>query len=149
MLPARMRLGARWGDVCIINISSRGMMVYAKVPVQPGSYVELRRGEQLVVARVVWRQNNRIGLQSHNRLPVEEIISSDTAAAVAPVVTGKPLLERRKFVRQAEESRFRSRAMEYLAVIAIGTVLAGGLGVYVQQTLARPIHAVKSVLGHR
>ena len=81
MLPARMRSSGGWSDACILNVSSRGLLVYSNTAVDPGSTVEIRRGGQLVIARVVWRQNQRIGLCSPDPVPIEDIISDKTAAA--------------------------------------------------------------------
>lgn len=144
-----MRNGAGWSDACILNISSHGLMIYAKCTVEPGSYVELRRGGQMVSARVVWRANNRIGLCSPAPIPVEDIISSETAAAALPAITAGAKIERRKHRRDPERSRDRSRAIEFMSLVLIGITLAGGVAVYAQQTLVKPLAAVQMALGSR
>ena len=45
LVPARLRHGAAWSDTCIVNISSRGLMIHSSRPLQPGSKVEVYRGE--------------------------------------------------------------------------------------------------------
>lgn len=147
MLPARMRNGAGWTDACILNVSSRGLLVYAKCAAQPGSQIELRRGGYLIVATVVWRNNERIGICSEGPVPVDDLISSEAASAAVPALTGTVELERRKQRRDPDRSRARSRAMEFLALVLIGTALAGAAAVYVQQALTKPLAAVNRALG--
>jgi len=62
LVPARLRDGASWSDACILNISSRGMMIHTGRPIRRGCEVELRRGEHMIVARVMWRDGARAGL---------------------------------------------------------------------------------------
>lgn len=143
-----MRSASGWGDACILNISSRGLMIYAQHPVEPGSYIELRRGGALVVARVVWRKNQRVGLCSHDRLPVDDIISGAAAAAVVPSL-GAPRLDRRRKPRLEDGSRLRGRAIQFLSLVLIASALASGLGFYVIETLGRPAAAVERALGSR
>ena len=149
MLPARIRSGAGWSDACILNISPRGLLVYAKCPAQPGTSIELRRGGYLVLAEVVWRNNERIGLCSHDEVPVDDLISSEAAAAAVPVLTGTLEVERRKRPRDADRSRARSRAMEFLSLVLIGAALAGGAAVSAHQALTAPLAAVNRALGAR
>ena len=149
MLSARLRNGSGWTDACILNISSRGMLVYVKGGARPGSYVELRKGDNRVVARVIWRNNNRIGLCSADPLPVAQIISSETAVAAAassPALAGR-IRERRNRLAPEERSRARSRAMEFLSLVLIGTAIAGTAAVYVQQVMSKPLARVIGVIG--
>lgn len=44
LISARMRTGASWGDVCLLNLSSRGVLAQAAVPPPKGAYIEVRRG---------------------------------------------------------------------------------------------------------
>src|SRR4029078_1604392 len=81
-LPARMRMDSSWCDACILNISSRGLMIHVGRGAPNGDTVELRRGHHVIVARVVWRDGSRAGLHSDDRLPVEEILSLSQAPAL-------------------------------------------------------------------
>ena len=147
MLPARMRSSTGWSDACILNISTRGLLIYALGSADPGSFVEIRRGNQLVVARVVWRQNQRIGLQSPDPLRIAEIISSDTAeaAVIVPVVIpSKP--DRRKVGRDWEKSRAIGRAVEFLSLVLIAVALGAAVSAYVLDILSGPFARVGGAL---
>ena len=146
MLPARMRSQSGWSDACILNISSRGLLIYSNGPAQPGTFVEVRRGGQLVIARVVWRQNQRMGLCSPDPVHVEDIIRADSAAiATVSTAPGVPI-ERRRIPRDPERSRDHGRAAEFIAIVLIGGALAFAAMASMQETLARPLAAVDQAM---
>ena len=74
LIPARMRSESGWSDACILNVSSGGLLVYSAGGARPGSHVEIRRGGSLIIANVVWRSNQRIGLCSHHPVPIQEML---------------------------------------------------------------------------
>ena len=49
MIRARMRSGVSWHDVCILNLSRRGLGIQAAEPPQRGAYVEIRRGKHVIL----------------------------------------------------------------------------------------------------
>ena len=147
MVPARVRLGCRWDDACILNISSRGLLIHAKEPLQRGTYVELRRGPYVIVARVVWGEGARAGLQAQDRMPVEQLV---TLAAPPPQPAsdgGGMRIERRARPRSHERSRQLGRAMEFACFAAIGLLAATAALALVVDTLARPLAQVRAALG--
>jgi hypothetical protein len=146
MLPARMRVGMTWGDACILNVSSRGLMIHASRPVAEGSTIELWHGGRLIVARVVWREGLRTGLSAEDRILVDEIMSLQQAAA-ARLSGHWSQHERRKRPRTHETNRVRSRMMQFASIAAIGASLAVGVFSMVEAALARPIAYVESALG--
>lgn len=146
MLPARMRSNAGWSDACILNVSSGGLLIYSNAAADPGATIEIRRGGQMVAARVVWRQNQRIGLRSCNPVPVEEIISDQTAAS-AVLSCGEPLrLERRRQPRNPDRSRAQGRAIEFLFVATLGSAVAAWAAMSVHEALAAPMSAIGTAL---
>ena len=76
LIPARMRSESGWSDACILNVSSGGLLVYSAGGARPGTHVEIRRGGSLIIANVVWRSNQRIGLCSHHPVPIQEVLDT-------------------------------------------------------------------------
>jgi hypothetical protein len=144
VVPARLRHGASWSDACILNISSRGLMIYTARPMAQGTEVELRRGEHLILARVIWRDGARAGLCADERIPVEEIV---TGAHSPKLQLTSVAGERRATPRVSHSSRVRAGWVEFAGVVAIAVSLAGAGFVTVQTALARPLAAVAAVLG--
>ena len=150
VLPARLRSGAQWSDTCILNISSRGMMIHSGQPASTGTIVELRRGEHVILARVMWRDGGRIGLQSKERLPVEEILSLSQSKALRLVASSGTLVERRKHPRRSgEDARLRGRAFEFAGVLTIVASLTIGAWAMAEQAFARPLAIVEGAINGR
>jgi len=148
ILPARMRSQSEWSDACILNISPGGLLVYSAGNAQPGTHVEIRRGGTLIIANVVWRKNQRIGLCSHHPVPMREMMQNDTVAAIAASDT-PVLLERRRQPRSADTSRLQVRAMDFAATAAIGIALAAAAALCVEDAVSRPVSAVEAALAGR
>ena len=144
LVPARVRDCAGWSDACIVNISSRGLMIRSSRPIAPDSEVEIWSGDHAIAARVVWRDGARAGLRSEEPIPVEQILTVGSAPALqlaAPPKT-KP-----RHQGSEERSRLRGRTMEFVATVAIGAAFAlAGLSM-VGEAFARPLAIVSAALG--
>jgi len=145
LLPARVRSETGWSDACILNISSRGLLLYSTCGASPGAFVELRRGNHLVVARVVWRKNGRMGLWSPEKVNIQGIISDQVAAAAGR--SSGSAAERRRIPRTEQQNRERAKAMEFLATVLIASSLAVCAVFYVHEVMAKPLSAVRAALG--
>ena len=147
MLPARLRAGAQWSDTCILNISSRGLLIHSARAAPEGSIIELRRGDQVIVARVMWREGARVGLQADERLPVEQIMSLGQSKALQLTASSGAAVERRKQPRTEVDARLRGRAIEFASVAVIAASMALTIWSMASEALARPMAAVSAALG--
>lgn len=139
VLQARLRANHRWSDACILNLSPRGLMVYSPQPTDLGSFVEIRRGEQAIVARVVWRRNNRIGLRSERPLALEQVITGADTVSALKIGAVKLVGDRRKHPRTDDDSRSLGRIIEFVSIATVAVVLAGSAYSVVARTLSTPI----------
>jgi hypothetical protein len=104
-----------------------------------GSTVELRRGDHVIVARVVWREGPRAGLQADERIPIEEIMSLSRSGTLRLVAGHGGLEERRKQKRRPDaDARLRGRAIEFIGLGLIAVSLALGVWASAQEAFARP-----------
>lgn len=149
MLRARLRAGIGWSDACILNVSSRGLMINSTTAAgqQMGSMIEVRHGEYVIVAEVVWRSGTRAGLRSEERVPVEEIMALSSAPSLQLNASQWPAIERRMEPRSYEDSRLRSRAMEFAGITIVAISLAMGVLAMVEQAFAAPLATVERALG--
>jgi hypothetical protein len=147
MLPARLRAGAQWSDTCILNISSRGLLIHSARAAPEGSTIELRRGDHVIVARVMWREGARVGLQADERLPVEQIMSLGQSQALQLTASSGAGVERRKQPRTKIDARLRGRAIEFASVAVIAASMALTIWSMASEALARPMAAVSAALG--
>ena len=148
MVNARMRSGQGWGDARILNVSSRGMMIRTILPTRPGTTIELRRGDQVMVAKVVWKDGTRAGLRSDSVLPVTDLMCVSEKAGEPEAMWSPGAVSKRRTVRIDEAaSANRARAMEFAAALAVGAMVAFGLGSAALATLGQPLQQMKSAMG--
>ena len=119
-----MRVGSAWNDVSIVDISSRGLALHTADPPPRGSYLEVRRGRHVIVARVVWAQQQKLGLLSQDPLAIDAIISEPDGAKARAVDDSNGPVERRHMARTLERaherSRHRARVIQYAALSLFG-----------------------------
>ena len=149
MLRARLRAGSGWSDACILNVSSRGLLINATTTAsaQAGNMIEVRHGDHVIVAEVMWRKGTRAGLRTEARVPVEEIMALCNAPSLQLTATQWPQVDRRKKARSHDESRLRSRAIEFAGIAIVAVWLATGVFAMVQQAFAQPLARVEQALG--
>lgn len=143
LVPARLRHGSSWSDACILNVSSRGLMIHTGRPIPNGSRIEIRRGDHVIVARVVWREGGRAGLRAEDRVPLEDIVTLGQSPSLQlSAATG----ERRKHPRRGDHSRLRGRVVEFGGVVLIAAALTGAGLSMVDAAFARPLAVVSAAL---
>ena len=112
-----------------------------------GSQVELRRGNTVIVATIMWRKGTRAGLCSDEQIPIDEILSANQSKSLQLAASDGALIDRRARRRPtADDARLRGRLVEYAGVAAIGILLAIGAWTMVDRALAKPFLAVDRVL---
>ena len=146
-MPARLRSRSGWTDACILNISSRGLMIYSSLAGPQGSVVELWRGDHVIVARVMWQDGARAGLQTDERLAVEDILSLSSSAAMTLTASKAVSGDRRARPRDEPDRRRQGRMVEFVGVVLIGSTLAAAAYGLVEQALARPMALIHAALG--
>ena len=143
-VPARLRHGSSWSDACILNVSSRGLMIHTGRPISHGSKLEIRRGDHVIVARVVWRDGGGRASGLTTAFPSRTSSHSGSPALQLTAGTG----ERRKHPRPDEWNRLRGRAVEFVGVVLIAAVLSGAGLSMVDRAFGQPRAAVSAALGN-
>lgn len=154
VILSRVRCGGNWADARILNISSRGLGLEAAAPPVRGSYVEVRRGQNIIVARVVWVSGDRFGVRSQDPILIDAIIA-DRQSSTKPITdaTAGAQVERRSALRrhdhQHEVNKHLGRAMEF-GFMAMAGASAAVLGFgMIEETVDRPLAAVQTALAAR
>ena len=145
VVPARLRDGRSWSDTCILNVSSRGLMIQTSRQLAEGNQVEVRRGNYVIRARVMWRDGARTGLRSDELVPVDDIMTIGQSTALQLTAAGAGA-DRRRQLRPEEQGRSRGRAYEFAGALVVGlAVTFAGISM-VERAFARPMAVVASVL---
>lgn len=148
-----MVVDGRWTDVCILNLSSRGLMLQMAVPPRSGQFVEIRRGSHVIVARVVWSRNHRFGVRTQDSVPVASLINEpDLSQAPAGSAHDRRTLPERRTsprcsARQHDLARTRSRILSFTATGLISVVFAATLLSMVNAALTDTFSLIEQALG--
>ena len=146
LIPARMKQGMNWTDVCIHNVSPHGLLLRGRLPPSPGSYVEFRRGCHIIIARVIWVNEQDFGAKTQDVLPIDQIIREPNREASPAIgnsdvnrVERRGLPHTRSVVRSHEASRRRSSAIQFCFMIVVGGSFAAAVGAAVWDALTGPL----------
>lgn len=153
MIPAFLHNGNAWCDANIINVSLRGLSLYTTNPPPAGAYVEVRRGTDVIVGRVVWANAGRFGVRTQDPLAIDSLVGN-----VAPKCSSRSNWDERPSKRRAEpraerlewrhaQSREKGRALQFVSVAVLGLILAACAYQAVSEALSRPLSEVVMQLG--
>lgn len=150
LIRARIKAADGWQDACIVDLSRRGAGLQSASPPPRGTYVEIRRGDHVLVARVMWTRKHRFGVATQDEVPLDLVVADRAVppppAAIAPANDRRRLL--RSSEEQAERSRTWARRAQFMAAAAAGILAALAVGNGVRQALAAPLDEVTEALGH-
>ena len=150
-----MRAGGAKTDVCIRNVSSRGLMLQTAHPPAAGTYVEIFQPAHTIVARVVWCKDKRFGVRTSDVVDVNALINgtvpqrrgSDRNGQSTKYLSGGPPRRRAPDIaEQHERSRRLSRAFEFALIATYGVVAAGLVGGIAYDNIARPLAQIANHL---
>ena len=147
LLPVRIRQEDSWGDARIRNLSSRGLLLQMQSPPERGSFIEIRRGQVVIIGQVRWAGEDTCGIRTQERVPVEQL----KLAGGSPSQRhgqGMGPVERRVAVRvvspeeAAQRSRLRARLFHNVSMAVVGAVGAWLAASLLYDVLALPIQAI-------
>lgn len=151
ILSVRIRQDTGWKDASLRNLSSRGAMLQMDAPPPKGSFIEIRRGEALMVGQVRWSDGDRCGLRMQDKVPLASLLSPRYQPADDLVAAGK--VERRAQVRVmspaeiAERSRYKSALFQRLTLIAGALAAAIFLMTMMMELAGKPMATIAAHLG--
>ncbi|WP_298090113.1 PilZ domain-containing protein [uncultured Sphingomonas sp.] len=153
-VPCRLNLSGAWGDACIHNVSSRGLLIAADQKPQTGDYIEVRRGTLVIIGRVMWRKDRFFGVRTQDRVSAEALTREARLTARPGGGTNSDqerrtrarLIAEGRAARRAETSRHRSSALQYAVFAAAGCATAIVIALEVHDALASPFTIIDAAL---
>lgn len=152
VVPARLNAGPKWVDAVILNLSSRGMLVRSDVAMEVGTYIDIRRGRQVIIGRAVWINGNQFGVRTQDKIDIEALLgelsrpsSADGAQPerrenpqrAAPAMTA---------TERAERSRQLGNLFQFALIAAVALAAAGFAASAIHDLLSNSFGAVTSHL---
>lgn len=124
-LTARIRADGGWIDATIHNVSQRGMMVHSRYPLRRNQFVEIARGRERVIARIVWTDESASGLRAQDAIDLPALLAQPTATRALPRDEARGLPGPLKgsfaalsFVQRADASRRLGHRFGFTAMVA-------------------------------
>ena len=138
--------------MCMLNISSRGLLLQMAAPPAKGEYVEICRDRYVIIARTVWVNGRRFGVRTQDPLFIDAIINNPglpgPKSGTHHRVKDQP--ERRLASRRVEDRHDRAKAIakawEFAAVVFFVTSVAMVTFESVSAALAEPLSGVRAAL---
>lgn len=129
-----MRAGGGPIDICIRDISSRGIMAQADEVPERGTYVEILRPSLALTGRVMWSRDGRFGIQTRERVCIESLLERRQVqrgdGGSPPLIQGTAPEAVRRAARRAEAARrFAGKFQQgvLMAGAAAGAISAASL----------------------
>jgi len=149
LFPVRVRDDDHWSDGRIRNVSSHGVMLEMEVPPPRGSFIEIRRGDIVIIGQVRWSSEGRCGLRTQDSVPVDRL---GHLSASSHQTTDAETVDRRVQVRVmtpqeiAERSRSRGRLFQSLSLVIVGAVGAVFFAMLMYDVLHRAFGVIEKSL---
>jgi Flp pilus assembly pilin Flp len=143
LIRATMRADGLPMDVCIRDLSTRGMLLQASAPPPRGTYVEIDCASFSIVARVIWRKDRRFGLESRERINVRALAGGPSPDPLPSRTARRP----KRAAARAGGSRTFARKIEFAVIAAGALALIAVLGATAFETLSHPFANVSTTLG--
>jgi hypothetical protein len=153
VVPARLNAGPKWVDAVILNVSSRGMLVRSDSAVEVGTYIDIRRGRQVIIGRAVWINGNQFGVRTQDRIDIEALLGelsrpssadgprperrTDPQRSAAPTMTA---------AQKADRNRHLGALFQYALIAVVALTAAGFAASTVHDLLSTSMGAVTAHL---
>lgn len=147
LVRARMRGHGAPVDVCVRDVSARGMLVQAASPPPRGAFVELSGGGLPIVGQVVWAKDRRFGVSTRETLYPDHFVE-DFGNPNAPYRGASAATRTRAGWRATRRSggydgsRAAGSLMQYAAAVLLFAAAAGGIGWVLHDTLMSTVRSV-------
>ena len=148
VVPARLNAGPKWVDAVVLNISSRGMLVRSETPIEVGTYIDLRRGRQVIIGRAVWTNGNQFGVRTQDRIDVEALLGELSRPSSADKAQPERRAEPRRgaapitAAQRAERNRHLGVLLQYGMIVAVAVAAAGYAATTVHDLLSQSLGQV-------
>jgi hypothetical protein len=152
-LSVRFKTDNGWGDAQIRNISTGGMMAVCERPPRRGTYVEFRRGDSIIIGRVMWTCDDRFGLKSQDKINLQSLTASISQAAndseerrTRDRAREQLSVSRQSAEEMAARSAILSRAFQFITIAVIAGAAVMILADSAYDTISRPLESAESIL---
>lgn len=138
LIRAQMRCGGPKTDVCIRDVSPRGMLLQSSAPPPCGTYVEIVQGGSPVVGQVIWMKDRKFGISTRDVIDIRAL-EDDTRPGARSVAVGRKVESFRPAahaIYDHENSRHLANTMQFATIVAVIVCAAAGLAFVLHEGLS-------------
>jgi hypothetical protein len=148
LIRATLRAGGLPMDVCIRDVSSRGVCVVTAKPPRRGTVVELTGPFSPIVGEVIWSSERRFGIAVGGRIDLPRLLAQRPNDRPPHETVPLPAYARAPLPRprSADQNRDRGRAMQFVFTAVLGVAAAALIGQLVYENLASAAGRVTAAL---
>ena len=129
LIRARMRAGGLPVEICINNVSSRGICAMTAAPPPRGTYVELLDTAIPMVGKVVWSGNRRFGIAVQDKIDLPRLVAQNPGLGKPDFAT-RVAAHKHATAAQEQHSRATGQRFQFFvlgAAVLIAALLIGEL----------------------
>lgn len=134
-IRARIRDGREDRDVCLLDLSSRGLLATTVKPPARGEFVEILLGPVSLVGHVKWSSQHRFGVALRERIDPAAIAAGQLERYSERLHVGVPRRIEARVASAALQGRRVAQAINLLLVLGLCVGVAVGLASAVSEGL--------------
>lgn len=149
LVRARMRAGGPKTDICIRDVSARGLLIQANAPPERGAFVEIICEGLPITGQVIWTSDRRFGVVTREWLDVAAFVDRLLNPSAQPVVAAPEPPRVRVGARRARthgESRDLGNALQFATVVGACGAAAVAIALALHGQLTSVVASVASRL---
>ena len=140
LLRGKMRAGALPSEVCVRDVSRRGLLLQAAAPPRPGTIVEIIVAKRSIVGRVRWAKGRRFGMELSPPISVEAFLTPGS------ISTGLHTQRKPAPSRRHGQSRHQSAQIQFAAIVVAGAIALGWIGSLAYEGASQSSRTIASAL---
>lgn len=145
LLRGRMRAGGLPAEVCVRDISSRGLLLQSAAPPRPGTIVEVLVAKRSIVGRLRWAKDRRFGIELSPPISVDALLAAAVNASSTPEGPSPRPIERQK-PRNSESARRQAAQMQFAAFVILTAIAAVWMSSIVHEAATRSSETISAAL---
>ena len=151
-IKVRVRTDSGWTDATVHNVSNHGLMLHSLRPLRTNEFIEVARGPNHIVGRVVWSDGAGCGLRTQDQVDIASLLGQPIAPGAAHERRQRERAEARPtractIEEQVQSSRALGQSFERVLILIVGAAVSLFAADSAYQTLASPLHEVEEALG--
>ena len=146
LIRAKMRAGGMPVEVCIRDVSARGVCIVSNNPPPRGTVVELAGAAIPIVGKVVWANDLRFGIALGGRIDVGRLLTQPSKVPAPHELVPLPRYAREPLpaAQAAERNRNTGHAFQFVMIALAGAIAAVAIGQIVYDTLTHTSREIEA-----